>query len=52
MFSGKAEAGQSGEHGIAVEPMTCPADAFNSGDDLLLVAPGQTWRGTWGISPG
>ncbi len=52
VFSGKAEAGRSGEHGIAVEPMTCPADAFNSGDDLLLVAPGQTWRGTWGISPG
>ncbi|WP_353951204.1 aldose 1-epimerase family protein [Knoellia sp. S7-12] len=51
VFSGKAEADQAGEHGIAVEPMSCPADAFNSGDSLLELAPGQTWQGTWGISP-
>ena len=50
VFSGKAEADQSGEHGIAVEPMTCPADAFNSGDSLLTLDPGATWTGTWGIS--
>jgi aldose 1-epimerase len=36
---------------VAVEPMTCPADAFNSGEDLLVLAPGETWRGSWGISP-
>lgn len=52
VFSGKAEADQSGEHGIAVEPMTCPADAFNSGDGLLRLGPGQSWSGTWGITPG
>ncbi|MFC7491220.1 MULTISPECIES: aldose 1-epimerase family protein [unclassified Knoellia] len=52
VFSGKAEADQPGAHGIAVEPMTCPADAFNSGDSLLELAPGETWTGTWGISPG
>ncbi|KGN36643.1 aldose 1-epimerase family protein [Knoellia subterranea] len=51
VFSGKAEADQSGEHGIAVEPMTCPADAFNSGDSLVVLEPGQTWQGVWGISP-
>lgn len=51
VFSGKAEADQVGVHGIAVEPMTCPADAFNSGDSLLELAPGETWTGTWGISP-
>lgn len=50
VFSGKAEADQDGEHGIAVEPMSCPADAFNSGDSLLELAPGQSWQGTWGIS--
>ncbi|KGN42062.1 aldose 1-epimerase family protein [Knoellia aerolata] len=50
VFSGKAEADQSGEHGVAVEPMTCPPDAFNSGDSLLVLETGATWTGTWGIS--
>jgi aldose 1-epimerase len=35
---------------LAVEPMTCPPDAFNSGVDLIQLAPGATWRGSWGIS--
>ncbi|MEO7070160.1 MAG: aldose 1-epimerase family protein [Nostocoides sp.] len=48
VFTGKAAA--EGEHGIAVEPMTCPADAFNSGTDLVRLGPGQTWSGTWGIA--
>lgn len=37
--------------GVAVEPLTCPADAFNSGDSLVLLEPGDEWTGTWGISP-
>jgi aldose 1-epimerase len=37
--------------GVAVEPMTCPPDAFNSGEDLVVLAPGETWRGSWGITP-
>lgn len=28
--------------GLAVEPMTCPPDAFNSGTDLVLLEPGAT----------
>jgi aldose 1-epimerase len=31
--------------------MSCPADAFNSGRDLVVLAPGEEWTGTWGISP-
>jgi aldose 1-epimerase len=27
--------------GLAVEPMSCPPDAFNSGQDLIVLAPGQ-----------
>jgi len=38
--------------GIAVEPMTCPPDAFNSGDDLLVLEPGQEFAASWGITPG
>ena len=33
-----------GRLGIAVEPMTCPPDAFNSGIDLVSLAPGQRHR--------
>jgi aldose 1-epimerase len=38
---------------LAVEPMTAPPDALNSGIDLLVLAPGQTHAGSWGIrAPG
>jgi aldose 1-epimerase len=36
---------------IAIEPMTCPADAFNSTDGLLVLGAGETWTGSWGIQP-
>ncbi|MGH3493216.1 MAG: aldose 1-epimerase family protein [Sciscionella sp.] len=44
-FAGKPSAA------IAIEPMTCPPDALNSGVDLLTVAPGERWSGSWGIRP-
>ena len=31
--------------------MTCAADAFNSGDGLIVLDPGEKWRGRWGITP-
>ena len=34
---------------IAVEPMTAPVDAFNSGEDLVVLAPGETFGASWGI---
>ncbi len=34
---------------VAIEPMTCPPDAFHSGRDLITLQPGQTWRGDWGV---
>jgi aldose 1-epimerase len=34
---------------IAVEPMTAPADALNSGAGLRWIEPGATWSGSWGI---
>jgi aldose 1-epimerase len=37
--------------GVAIEPMTCAPDAFNSGDGLLVLEPGATWRACWGITP-
>jgi aldose 1-epimerase len=34
---------------IAIEPMTCPPDALRSGTDLILLDPGGSWRGSWGL---
>jgi aldose 1-epimerase len=36
--------------GVAVEPMTCAPDAFNSGDGLLALAPGASFAGSWGLN--
>ncbi len=41
----------AGTPGVAVEPMTCPADAFNSGEGVIVLAPGAEWSATWGITP-
>ena len=34
---------------VAIEPMTAPTDAFNSGQDLKWLAPGETWEASWGV---
>jgi aldose 1-epimerase len=36
--------------GLAVEPMTCPPDAFNSTIDLISIRPGETTQASWSIS--
>ena len=45
--------GQSGRRrtAVAVEPMTCPPDAFRSGADLIEIEPAETWQGSWGLQP-
>ena len=35
---------------VAVEPMTCPPDAFNSGTDLLVLDPGASHALRWTIA--
>ncbi|RNE64032.1 aldose 1-epimerase family protein [Cryobacterium tepidiphilum] len=34
---------------VAIEPMTAPADALNSGIGIRWLAPGETWTVRWGI---
>jgi aldose 1-epimerase len=34
---------------IAVEPMTCPPDAFRTRTDLIELDPGAGWQGSWGL---
>ncbi|GAB3446956.1 aldose 1-epimerase family protein [Streptomonospora sediminis] len=36
--------------GLAVEPMTCPPDAFRSGTDLAVLEPGEQTRSRFGIT--
>lgn len=38
--------------GIAVEPLSCPPDAFNSGEGVVDLRPGATWSGQWGVEVG
>lgn len=35
---------------LAVEPMTCAPNAFNSGDGLRVLEPGETFAAEWGIT--
>lgn len=35
--------------GVAAEPMTCVADAFRTGTDLVRLEPGARHHGTWGL---
>lgn len=36
--------------GLAVEPMTCPPDAFNSGVDLIVLQPEASHTASWTIA--
>ncbi|HEY2949361.1 MAG TPA: aldose 1-epimerase family protein [Micromonosporaceae bacterium] len=51
VFTGDTLPGARRRRSVAVEPMTCPPDAFRSGRDLVLLPPGETWRAAWGIAP-
>jgi aldose 1-epimerase len=35
---------------LAVEPMTCPPNAFRTGEALIRLEPGASFTGTWGIA--
>ena len=37
---------------LAVEPMTCPPNAFRSGTDLVLLEPGGSHEAGWGLRAG
>jgi aldose 1-epimerase len=37
---------------LAVEPMSCPPNAFRSGESLVRLAPGESHTATWGITSG
>jgi aldose 1-epimerase len=49
VFTGDALDEQHRRRALAVEPMTCPPNAFVTGTDLLAVEPGGVVRHSWGI---
>jgi aldose 1-epimerase len=49
VFTGDALGPGQRRKALAVEPMTCPANAFVSGDGLLSLAPDDSVTHTWGI---
>ena len=52
VFTGDTLPSALRRRGVAVEPMTCAADAFNSGDGLRVIAPRRRFVGRWGVSAG
>ncbi|MGH3128416.1 MAG: aldose 1-epimerase family protein [Gaiellaceae bacterium] len=49
VFTGDIPAVQ--RRGLAVEPMTCPPNAFRSGEALVTLEPEESHTATWGLSP-
>jgi aldose 1-epimerase len=49
LFSGETLPEPERRRSLAVEPMTCPPDALRSGTDLVVLEPGSSWTGSWGI---
>lgn len=47
LYTADHQPGEARRHALAIEPMTCPPDSFNSGRDLRTVAPGDTTSLAW-----
>ena len=48
VFTGDTLAPHRRRRGLGLEPMSCPPDAFRSGEHLVRLEPGAAWRGAWG----
>jgi aldose 1-epimerase len=49
VFTGDGLAPGQRRRALAIEPMTCPPNAFASGDGVLTLAPADSVTHTWGI---
>lgn len=47
-YTGDTLAPARARRGLGTEPMTCAPDAFNSGDGLIRLEPGESFTGSWG----
>nr|WP_284291098.1 aldose 1-epimerase family protein [Angustibacter aerolatus] len=51
VFSGDTLPEPLRRKGLAVEPMTCPPNAFVTGEGVVRLEPGDEHTATWGLSP-
>jgi aldose 1-epimerase len=49
VFTGDTLGPDRSRRALAVEPMTCPPNAFATGTDLITIAPGASVRHQWGV---
>lgn len=49
VFTGDPLPQQRRRKAVAIEPMTCPANAFATGHDLLVLQPGDSVTHSWGV---
>ena len=50
VFTGDTLSADRRRQGLAIEPMSCPPDAFESGEGIAVLAPGERFTGSWGIA--
>jgi len=51
VYTGDGLSPEKRRHGVAVEPMSCPPNAFASGEALVRLEPGERHAAQWGIEP-
>jgi len=52
VFSGDTLPDPERRRSLAVEPMTCPPNAFRTGEGVVTLEPGESFTSRWGIAPG
>jgi galactose mutarotase-like enzyme len=50
VFTGDTLPASERRFGVAIEPMTCPANAFMTGEDLRVLEPGASCQSEWGVT--
>jgi aldose 1-epimerase len=51
VFSGDTLPAPERRRGLAVEPMTCPPNAFRTGEGVIRLDPGESFTSRWGLAP-
>jgi aldose 1-epimerase len=49
VYTGDTLHGDRLRRSVAIEPMTCPPDAFRTGEGLIRLEPDARWAGSWGV---
>ena len=49
LYTGDTLAAERRRRGLAVEPMTCPPNAFASGESVVRLAPRESFSAAWGV---